>query len=50
MVTLLKNEAYGYGSRYSLKNCYSLCPTVWNLASMNLVEQKLHTKYLALIK
>ena len=31
MVTFLKNETYKYGSPYSLKNLWSLYPTVFEL-------------------
>ena len=47
MVTFLKNETYGYGSRYNLKNICSVSYSnlVWNIALINLVKQKLHIKY-----
>ena len=36
MVTFLKNETYGYGSQYSLKNLWSVYPTVtWYGISFN---------------
>ena len=43
----LKNETYGYGSRYSLKSLRSVSYSnlVQNLALINLAKQKLHIKY-----